>query len=280
MGDIMTGELAKLLQSYNTSEKVADKEYVTRICSLVVHSKNLDKYLNNVLVVDNSFFKPGEKIKHTTYYLKSRIILVNLDDDHSVEAEASMSEKDYLDWYNAGILDTALHELEHVEQEKERTTNPESLKSQLIELTDIDVNKPNKRFYARIIRKPVVRKLHDYYDERHDLAPVERMAELESIEDTDKVIKAYGPLSYGLEEFLRCQACCKHNALLEGYRLEGNITNSPSLDFLENMPHSKNKKIIANNPAFRDMSLPFEERLLYGLSLTKDEFAKVKTMSR
>ena len=92
----MTGELAELLQSYSKADKVADREYVDRICSLVVHSKNIEKYLNNVMVVDNSFFKPGEKIKHTTYYLKSHIILVNLDDDHSVEAEASMSEKDYL----------------------------------------------------------------------------------------------------------------------------------------------------------------------------------------
>jgi len=276
----MTGELANLLQSYSTSERIADKEYINKICSLVVHSKNIDKYLNNVLVVNNSFFKPDEVIKHTTYYLKSRIILVNLDDDHSIEAEASMSEKDYLDWYNAGILDTLLHELEHVEQEKERITNPESLKSQLIELNDIDVKRPNKKFYARIIRKPFVKALHDYYDEKHDLAPVERMAELESIEETDKVIRSIENRSYGLEDFLRCQACCKHDALLEGYRLEGNFTNSPSLDFLENMPHSKNKKIIENNPLFRDMSLPFEERLLYGLSLTKDEFAKVKTMSR
>ena len=59
----MTGELAELLQSYSKAEKVADREYVDRICSLVVHSKNIEKYLNNVMVVDNSFFKPGEKIK-------------------------------------------------------------------------------------------------------------------------------------------------------------------------------------------------------------------------
>ena len=276
----MTGELAELLQSYSKTERIADREYVDRICSLVVHSKNIEKYLNNVMVVDNSFFKPGEKIKHTTYYLKSHIILVNLDDDHSVEAEASMSEKDYLEWYNAGILDTTLHELQHVDQENDRLTDPKSLKSQLIELTDTDVKKPNKRFYARILRKPIIRILHDYYDERHDLAPVERMAELESIEETDRVIRSIENRSYGLEDFLRCQSCCKEETLLKGYRLEGNITNSPSLDFLENMPHTKNKEIIANNPLFRDMSLPFEERLLYGLPLTKEEFVKVKRMSR
>ena len=276
----MTGELAELLQSYSKTERIADREYVDRICSLVVHSKNIEKYLNNVMVVDNSFFKPGEKIKHTTYYLKSHIILVNLDDDHSVEAEASMSEKDYLEWYNAGILDTTLHELQHVDQENDRLTDPKSLKSQLIELTDTDVKKPNKRFYARILKKPIIRILHDYYDERHDLAPVERMAELESIEETDRVIRSIENRSYGLEDFLRCQSCCKEETLLKGYRLEGNITNSPSLDFLENMPHTKNKEIIANNPSFRDMSLPFEERLLYGLPLTKEEFVKVKRMSR
>ena len=276
----MTGELAELLQSYSKTERIADREYVDRICSLVVHSKNIEKYLNNVMVVDNSFFKPGEKIKHTTYYLKSHIILVNLDDDHSVEAEASMSEKDYLEWYNAGILDTTLHELQHVDQENDRLTDPKSLKSQLIELTDTDVKKPNKRFYARILRKPIIRILHDYYDERHDLAPVERMAELESIEETDRVIRSIENRSYGLEDFLRCQSCCKEETLLKGYRLEGNITNSPSLDFLENMPHTKNKEIIANNPLFRDMSLSFEERLLYGLPLTKEEFVKVKRMSR
>ncbi len=276
----MTGELAELLQSYSKTGRIADREYVDRICSLVVHSKHIEKYLNNVMVVDNSFFKPGEKIKHTTYYLKSHIILVNLDDDHSVEAEASMSEKDYLEWYNAGILDTTLHELQHVDQENDRLTDPKSLKSQLIELTDTDVKKPNKRFYARILRKPIIRILHDYYDERHDLAPVERMAELESIDETDRVIRSIENRSYGLEDFLRCQSCCKEETLLKGYRLEGNITNSPSLDFLENMPHTKNKEIIANNPLFRDMSLPFEERLLYGLPLTKEEFVKVKRMSR
>ena len=276
----MIEELAQLLQSYNKSERIADEEYVKRICSLVVHYKNMEKYLKNVVVVDNSSFKPDEEIKHTTFYLMSRIILVNLDDDHSIEAEASMSEKDYLDWYNAGILDTALHELQHVDQERFRTIRPETLKAQLIELNDIDVKKPNKKFYTRLIKKPAIKKLHEYYDVNHDLAPVERMAELESIEESDRVIKACKDTSYGLQEFVRCQDCCKEEVLLKGYRLDGDITNSPSLEFLERMPYSKNGKIISNNPMFTDMSIPFEDRMLYGLHLTKNEYSKMKKLTR
>ena len=276
----MFGELSKLYLSYNKGERIADREYVNRICSLVVHEKNIEKFLNDVYVVDNSTFKPGEEIKHSTFYLKSRILLVNFDDDHSVEAEASMSERDYLDWYNAGVLDTTLHELQHVDQESDRNLFPYTLKSQLIELTDIDIKKPNKRFYTRLAKKPFVKILNEYYDRNHDTAPVERMAELESLEETDKVMKACGELTYGMEEFVRCQECCKRDVLLAGYKLEGDMTNSPSLDFLEGMPHSKNKKIIENNPGFRDMSIPFEQRLLYGLSLTREEFAKVKKMTR
>ena len=65
----MTGELANLLQSYNKAEKVADRPYVDRICSLVVHSKNIEKYLNNVMVVDNSFFFFFYNFNNIIYFL-------------------------------------------------------------------------------------------------------------------------------------------------------------------------------------------------------------------
>ena len=192
----------------------------------------------------------------------------------------------YLYFDNLLKLRMVLHELEHVNQEKILEDRKEDTEYELVKLNNYHYIYPSfmKKSDAGIIDtiKGTIKlyKYGRYYYKNHDIAPVERLANIKSYNETynifkgldkEKLGRAYDEFRYfsyqELDYFLKC-----------GYKLNGDKTNSPSVDYLSGI---KDLKYIVNEYDFDEASknLSFEERVLYGLSLSKEEYDNIEKLN-
>ena len=110
-----------------------------------------------------------------------------------------------------------------------------------------------------------------HYKKNHDLAPHERIANLRAAGTTLDLIKNYKEKQEGIITYKLVNTMSTSKSLIKGYVLNGDKTNSPSLDYLKGMKGTENSKYVGVSE-FHDDSIPYEDRLLYGLELSSNEY--------
>ncbi len=271
-------EFAKLIDDYNSKKKPVDKVFIDTICLKYVNSYNLNKYLQNVYVTNKSL-----KYGHGVYNSFDRTLTVNIKDDLYPNLKVLLGEE-AVEYNNLIILRLLLHELAHVSQEKLMYEGDDSsLESLLIKLNNYLYFNPN---YIDSKKKPIVNEIRDrlklisyfnYYRKNQEKAPIERMADIKSYQDINKIIDNVPDNSKGKAyiEFSRDNNSDLIDTSRFGYRIMGDKTNSPSLDFLRKINFLKDifdERKILDISNYSDLG----ERLYLGLPLSRDEYIQLE----
>ena len=257
----MKEEIYSILSIYNNNHNYVDEDFVDDVFSIVRKNYNLRDYAKYYSVLD---------MNDLANYNKSfRLILINLKKERLSEIKKEYPEVHYL-FYNARVILDIIHEFIHADNYRimNENINDNELLYQLLNLA-------NPRIYNNDLLAPIKQKIvNNYYLKNWVKDPDERRANIISGIETMNVLDLIPDDVYGKEQLLKRMLYTINNNCMKGYRLIGDKTNSPSIEYVSNIPFSKNKNYIKTNymQKLLNEDLSLYNRLLYGLSLSKEEY--------
>jgi hypothetical protein len=262
----MYKEVYQILEIYNKDKKYVDEDFIKTVFEIVRDSKQLNNY-----VKDPEFNRlPGS---FANYDNSTKKMIFDLSKPRQSKIKKDLPDLHYL-FYNGYILLDIYHEFVHVNQGKiVEEYNPEDLLFFIIYNSVPYVNKYD--LFAKLQEKMIRR----YYRRNWHLDPCERMANLLGGNDTINTIKEIPEDILGSEQLLKVVTLETKNHLVNNYKLRKDFTNSPTINYLRGIPFSNNKSLLREDKVkklFTNPSLTYEDRLLYGLSLTKGEYLDIK----
>jgi len=273
----MNEELAKLVDKYSSERKLVDRSFIDKVCFDLVDYYDLHDYLKDVKINDLCS-KHGSGSSYHPYNKTMSIELCH-NKNYKKLLKSSFDEEHHY-WYNLFVLMSILHEMEHVKQEKLKEEKYTSLESSLIYLNDIldpKMDEDVRNFISRIVK---LIRYGNYYTRNHDKAPIERLANLRSYKDIIDIINKID--KFDLETLLMYKYYTIDlftNQLECGYKLIGDKTNSPSVDYLCGMKSTHNKELIMNSNLLTSDGLNTRDKMTYGLELLKEEYEYMKDKS-
>ncbi len=260
-------ELLDLYDDYSSNKKLADYKFINQVFIIVNKYHPLGEHLTQVFVSN----KGSEYISLTKTI---NIDLSEISKTYSI-AKKKISYEDYIYLYNLIVIGTIFHELEHVYQEELKISKTFNIEKALLVLSDplaiLEKLEEDSSFIDHIKIYIKLRRHRRYYNKNHNRAPHERIANLRSYANTIAMLNDYDKENNGLLFFYAITKDSLQKQLLNGYQLVGDITNSPSLDYIVNMKYGNNDLIVRDN-FFHDMKIDTKTRILCGLELTKDEY--------
>lgn len=262
----MYDELLDLYDNYVTNHKYADNTFVNQVFIIINKYHSLGKYLKEVYVTNGC----------SEYLPIDQVINIGLNEiNQLIKGLKDQLQDDYVYLYNLFVIETIFHELEHVYQE-EKKDSEEDIESFLLLLSDPIILTLDFVEHENIINhiklKLRAHRQKKYYEKNHDLAPQERIANLRSSSKTIDLINNHSNPNKGIAAYHLITNDIINKLLVKGYHLNGDKTNSPSLDYLKGMRGTDNKRLV-NFIGFHDLSISYANRLLYGLELTSDEYS-------
>ena len=276
-------EILDLLDSYCIKEEFVDMKFVNQFYIIIKKYYDIGKYLENIIDTN----------KNTAYSSYNRILRVNIpfEFEYLDSVKNSVSSREFVYLFNFDIVETLLHELEHMFQQELIEGNTDSVERKLLALGDHNqyYSKDKYEGYFKIFKlfRAMLHTLwfRKYYRNLHDQAPNERIANLRSFDKMYYILDLVGN-TYHNDGLVLYESHLDYDLdkqLFLGYQeevLDSGYTNSPSLDFLSGMKHTDNEKEIREDISLFDINIPYMDRVLYGLSLTKDEYHDMKSLKR
>ena len=287
-------EIANIIYEYSINKKLADKDFVNKIVNILSDMYGLEYYIKGMEVskkiFDGSDYSPRNKtmtinifdsrmllIEPLPLLVKNKALFVNLDialaifheADHALLMKLKELGKDSIDvkLYNLISDEELIDEVSKINSKDELTTDDD------------------KKMISNMLK---VSKDYIYYQLHHDEAPHERRAIINShmhlsriidiLYDTDLSSKDLDKIRYyQLGDFLKI--------CLEGYKKMGEVTNSPSYDYVKKITSMEDLEkidIYDYNPfrAYNNVKLyKLKDRILYGLPLESPELKKINRKS-
>ena len=266
----MIKNIASNLEKYNDSKQIVDKAYIDRICLDLVDHYGLHKYLRDVRL--KKFGKSEYNVANKILYMKD-----NRDRKYLSTIKREFGE-DFYYWYNLFETMVVLHEMEHVHQEPLKREKFNTMESRLVFLNDIlDYADKEGSVLSRALGIFRLARYGHYYSDNHDLAPIERLANIRSYEGMFKILNEID--KYDIETVKIFEAHVLDllvQQILCGYELQGDKTNDPSIDFLLGMKHPDVEHLVLHSGYFNGDSYSLKDRVTYGLSISKDEYEDVQ----
>lgn len=260
----MFDEIYNILKPYLDQKEYVDENYARKVLDIVKENENLQEY-----VIDYDFNKIKDKRFHAGYDEDTKIIHMDLDKIHVKDDYLRHPDTHYF-MYNFDVSKCIFHELAHAELHKlyyEAYEKHDYVLLSLFYLSDADIYVRSK-----LLNKIIINIKNRYYNANWAINPLERIADIKSElkvrELLDKTNEEDDIVGYTKE----LSDIVISNTYLKGYRLINNETNSPSIEYLERVPFSNNRKKLQNDLTLFNPDIPYEDRLLYGLFLTKDEY--------
>jgi len=266
----MESEIIDLFLDYCSKKKLIDSCFINKIFLIITKYIDTNGYLKNV-IVNNKDKKNG------SYYNPiDNVISFNLELHHIEYFKKMLDFDDYVYWYNLFVLRTIFHEFTHVKQEEHLYGFQFDIEQKLIVLNDLRTMISLDGFKNRVKHFYKSHKYHQYYIKHHDLSPNERMANIEASKRINSICDQLEIENEGITAFCVFEKYELCNEIRSGYHLVDSLTNSPSIDFIKNIHDEARDKITYIDKTLFDMSLPFDQRLYYGLSLTASEYQTIQ----
>ena len=272
----MNKKVLDTLNEYNEKGKYGDKKFVDNITKEIVDEYDLHNYLKKTTVHDG--YVP---LGINQYNPFRKELTISLDDIRKSKPRILLGEK-YPEFYNFDLLLALFHEYEHIKEEKVIHKMDKTLEEELILLNNYIYLYPNfmneeeGSFRDKIHGTFAVWKYNYYYLFNHDKAPTERMANIKAHERISEVIENVDQDKYkdSIREFKFYASNLFLKQIKKGYKLKGDMTNSPSLDYLSRV--NILKPILFKEEILEDgKDLSYKERVTLGLPITKDEYQQL-----
>lgn len=303
----MEEELFKLLEEYIEESKENKKLHVGN--KIILSDDFLEKLYKLYAIIaryTNRKYLKGVSVYESGYQTRDDLAVYCFEEKeikifHQPILESISNMLKYSNfskemWYKMlydKIIHSSLHEREHIQQfelmfsffnqtfEKEllRYTNifyddeiinlaKKSLRQEKKKVNDCTMNGKMEELYELV---------GGIYHECYDMLPIERLAEIRTYE---KMMNIYGG-HIGYEFFYSISEMSLKKSFLKGYKLSKDIVQSPTIVVLEKISsevkhdvipfswYSDDKKECLDNVLNQ---FSFEDRLLYGLPITPDEY--------
>ena len=303
----MCENITKLIFDYTKNDKMADDYFVKQIIDIITKEKNIKDYIEKTTIILP--FNNSNKSLGSAYNAKTKELQINLSPElKSIKYNISFfNNRNYrILLYNINVVLTILHELDHVEINKKMNIDEQIIDSvyghllfdiknpKIIELTEEEFDALNddekKKIQNEFISSSIrICKNSLYYQLFHDKNPIERRANINShlylsqvLDNLDNTSLSNNALDkirlLELKEFIKK---CRY-----GYTSKGAITNSPSYDYIKTIQQEEalskidiynSDCLIAYNNAKNTYTL--QQRILYGLPLTINEFKEINMES-
>ena len=263
-----------VLYDYCSKGKYADRAFVKKTTSIILSARDLKSYVSKVLC-----FNGFENNKAGCFSFIAKKIFYYLP---NVKMNVLR--------YNLFVLQVVLHECEHVNQYDEIINGKHTIKNMILkeDLGDQIIDKYLANARISRLSCDVVEKLQaekSYFDKKaehylslYDIAPSERMANIDSIlklltivDDTDL---------QGHEEEIKMLEiiCC--NYLMKGYRIENRIIKCPTYKWYHKLEDiAPEREELATDLKIihaEGKNMPFDKRLYMGLPINQYEYQKVR----
>lgn len=263
----MYQDIYELISKYNEQNKQIDAYFMNNVCEMIRDNEKLKEYVKCW-----SF----EKMRSFAIYsCIERKIFFNITSARPLEVYKKFFPQIATMVYNYDQLGSIFHEFMHAIQFRRIMEHEEDSNSFFSRLYSYDESfKEDLKFYFKptnLIRRIYYHRHHndDFLEREANITADMKIQQVLSF-DKDKESDTYIHLKL-VEDYI---------TILEkliGYKLNGDITNSPTIDYLSNLPFTSNRRYFKDHPnEFKDLSLPYETRLLYGFYLTGDEYQKLE----
>lgn len=236
-------EILKLIYDYSKNGKIADEDFINKIIELIVNEKKLDKYLRNVVFLNQGIARSdGTTIAYYDYREKN--IAVSLKDmkkalDDNSRITSLFKDFEQIMALNLAITRFMLHELEHANQSK-RIFNSldDSIETKLL--------KASTKYYKFLSNGDLMEKIcfdkaseeeilayasqiNKLYREYYLYNPSERLADIISYKTILNIIR---PIENNVSKLKIFERELFLSALLRGYQTLYNRITCPTETFL------------------------------------------------
>ena len=248
-------EVIDLFKTYGGS-KFIDEDFLEKITSMVVAKDGSGDFLKNgvttnekapMLFAQAAYERNAEKIH---YYYKDMVNWQRYEVDVYYPYKEKLTPEQRIFLINLLMIETALHEIEHVNQEKKKNEDM-GIEGDLLRLCDG--------------RKETI--------STYEVQPSERLAEIISLRKVIEIArksKATPEIMKYLEDTLK-------DNMLRGYEKTDGTLGSPSNDYL--FAHGETEVFMTLDEALEQIP-DVEERIMYGLPITQDEYDCYKSGTR
>lgn len=279
----MYEKIGALYFNYSHNSIMADNKYVIDVANAVSDYKGLNEYISLLSVV-NDYKSLDEMFIGSNYDPNSRNLRIDLNIEKPIMQNTKLSYKDRIANYNRNITLTILHELDHALLVKQLDSKIDNLHLEFYKIINANLIENQKIGFLKSLRWFFV------YGFSHDKAPIERRANLASIEDFSKVlesINSFSSFQLYIEKMKNKNLKDLVNKSRGGYKIYRNgITNSPSFDYIKGIGLKDELfKINVYDESIKESYLKafdkysFIERVFYGLPLSKEEFNEINLES-
>ncbi len=263
--------IATLIWDYASKGKEIDKYYVERIVEIVKNVRNLQKLIQHIHFTD----REDTLERLASYEAAWKMLHINLNKMKTEEMlPFSKTNRDFenkrMGYYLENTKDL-LHALEHVSQYKKCTEKGEEMETKILNLSYHQIFNKWEHFREKHNNSTILVEVTKLYSMHHiaihnairSIAPFERLAEIKAIEFEENLANV-------LElPFLLDYASFKK---LEMSYLAHYYYDAPTIYYLnQHGIYKRAEKILEEG---RELEL--EDRLTFGLPITKEEHSSIK----
>ena len=273
----MVLNILDILETYHNKKQYADFKFMNLITDIIVKYYDLDEYIKHYSIISDY---NGPNNRYSFIYKSLEYNLARVDNPSNFND----LRDNYYGFFNLQALKSILHELEHVHQEQIKDIDYNSIIGKILLLGDSNTFIDNIYIDTPYLKEQIIKlkrlKYQIYYNHNYRKVPCERLAIAYSCIDMMNIIKEDFIKNSGYyEKFANINNDDLNDVLLSNYKLKGNQTNSPTLDYLKKLI-IKNRLFIKKDYSLHNFDIPSIDRLIYGLELTKEEFENINEINK
>lgn len=250
----MEQEILKLVYDYSKNGKLADRDFILKLITIVVEHKTLNSYIRRLKMCNKPTNEENE-LHLAEYSMCEKEIVVNLTglDNYLKICYGKYSEMfnniEKLFYGNLIVSQVILHELEHADQNKKFDSNDMDTETRLIKISlrEVKLLKDPEALFDVYIKMGLTpqevicyfQRKKQLYKEYYDYNPIERLAQIrayKTITDSICSLKDRLPNLYELE-----YASYIKN-LLAGYEYDSNGLVAPTVRYMTGMNYTDSWK--------------------------------------
>ena len=274
-------EIANLIYEYSINKKTADSDFVNKIVDILSNMYGLDYYIKKLDVTKKI-------LEGSDYDMSDSSMKINIVDSKMLLLNPiPLIVKNKALFVNLDVALEIFHEVDHALLKKLIELGKDNIDIKLYNLTYLENNEDDntkKTFadYLEILKKNIYFNVH-YGEEPHERralinSHLHLSRILDILYDTDLSIKDLNKLRiFYLKDFI--------DVCRSGYKKMGEITNSPSYDYVKKITSMEDLEkidIYDYNPfrAYNNVKLyKLKDRVLYGLPLESPELKEINRKS-
>lgn len=278
-------KIEEIYQKFSSKGQIIDCDSIIEIVKYLIKTNQLERYLQKVKFNKRSQTFSKKELNPASYDNSNRQLNINIEDiEENVRTEErfyghNLTQQELQFFRNIIIIQSILHEIEHVKQVKMIDDNP-TLESEICKWSTAitipeEIFNKNKKDpnYMEEIRKQIAIK-QALYIQNYKYCPPERWAELNSF---NKIIT----MNSNLDNFQMINDIYRFLIAIQeikGYSLNNGRIISPTLRYLINLGYEdqlRNYAWYLGNNTDTDRKIiscfDYQQRLYYGFPLNQEE---------